>query len=123
DGKSEVIMAMRRNDHTLYAANAFTNIANQVAELQGDRIADGVWNVQRGRAGLNDGFEHLEKKLRFGAGRIFWRKLDVIAKRARQADGLCRLLQALLTRDPQLVLQVYVRSREKYVYARTNRRA
>src|SRR5436305_15322030 len=108
-------MTMCRDDDTLYAPHPFANITNQVAELQWNRITNGVRNVQRGRAGLNDRLEHLEEKFRFSAGRVFRRKFDILAKRARQTDRLSSLFKALLARNAQLVLQMNVRCRQKYV--------
>src|SRR5207248_5993452 len=90
-------------------------------ELCGNGVADRIRNVQSSCAGLDHRFKHLEKKLGLSAGRVFRREFDVIAKRACQADRFSSLVDALLARDSQLVLQVDVRSREKHVYARTYR--
>src|SRR3954462_4549017 len=111
---------MGRNDDALYAAHAFTNVANQFAKLQGNGVADRVRDVQSGCASLDYGFQYLKKKLRLRAGRIFRREFNVIAERPRKADGLSCLVEALLTRNSQLVLQVNVRGREKNVNAWTH---
>src|SRR5207237_6777107 len=97
-------MAMGRDGHSIDSAYPLSDIANQVAELQGNCVANGVGNVQSCCAGLNDSFEHLKKKLRLSAGRVFRRKLNVLAKRARQANRLGGLFKALLAGDAQLVL-------------------
>ena len=107
---------MGRNDDALYAAHAFTNVANQLAKLQGNGVADRVRDVQSGCASLDYGFQYLKKKLRLSAGRIFRREFNVIAERPRKADGLSGLLEALLTRNSQLVLQVNVGGCKKHMY-------
>ncbi len=56
-----------------------------------------------------------------GAGGVLGRKLHVGAERLGQADRIARLLQALLPRDLELVLQMNVGSGKKHVDARPGR--
>ena len=71
---------------------------------------------------MNNGIEHLKQELWISPGRVLWRKLDVITERARIADGVARLVKALLARNPQLVLQMNVRCRKKDMNAWPHRR-
>ena len=71
---------------------AFTNVANQLAKLQGNGVADRVRNVESGCASLDYGFQYLKKKLRLSAGRIFRREFDVIAKRAWNESVISRIV-------------------------------
>src|SRR5579864_1033518 len=97
---------MCRNRNLLDSSHPLANFCDQCAELRGNRIADSVRNIERDSPGFDDRIEHLEQELGIRAGRVFRRKLYVIAKRACQADGVARLLQALLARNAKLVLQM-----------------
>src|SRR5262249_33239485 len=50
-------------------------------------------------------------------GGIFRRELNVLAKRFGEANGVAGLLQALIAREPQLVLQMNIRGCEKHMDA------
>ena len=56
-----------------------------------------------------------------GASSIFGRKLHIFTKRFRQANRISRLLQTLLARHSQLMLQVDIGGCQKNMNARTGR--
>ena len=60
------------------------------AKLRRHGEPDGVGNVQGGRAGIDDGGEHLAQELWIGAGRILGRELHVLARKTWQ-NGPSRL--------------------------------
>src|SRR5438105_11848778 len=86
---------------------------NEGSELGWHSVADGVGNIERGCAGFHHRSQDLEQKFGIGAGGIFGRKFRVLTQRLGQTDSIARLLQALLARNFQLVLQMNVGGRQK----------
>ena len=86
---------------------------NESSELGRHGIADCVGNIERGCAGFHHRSQDLEQKFGIGAGGIFGREFHVLTQRLGQTDSIARLLQALLARNFQLVLQMNVGGRQK----------
>ena len=120
DRQPEIIVAMSRDNHVLRAWYPLANAADQVTEFCGNRVADRIRDIQRSGACLNHRSQNLEQKFRISSCCVFRRELDVITECSRQPDRLRRLIKTLLSRNAQLVLQVNVRCRQKYVDARAN---
>src|SRR5579863_5856575 len=71
DGHTEIVVAVGGDDNVLDSLDAATDGGDQFAEFGGHSIADSVGNIQRGSAGLDNCFEHLEKKFGIGSGGVF----------------------------------------------------
>ena len=98
-----------------------TTRLTSVAELGRDGVADGVGDVDRGRAGLDDRLVDLEQVVEVGARGVLGAELDLgvaaelLAAVADPADGLG---QRGLAIDPELVLEVDVARRDEDVEVR-----
>ena len=98
--------------------DALANFAKHLRVLFGSRIADGVWHIDGGGAGLDCHAHHLDQKIAIGAGGVFGRELDVFDVLERQADGFARQVQRLLASDLELVLEMQVARCQEDVDAR-----
>ncbi len=90
-------------------------------ELGRDGVADGVGDVHRGRAGLDDRLVDLEQVVEIGPRRVLGGELDLgVATEllAAVADPADRLGQRGLAVDPELVLEVDVAGRDEHVEVR-----
>ena len=67
DRETKVVVAMHGDRHILRARRILDDTGNERTELVGHRIADGVGDIERGRAGPDDGGEHLVEKFRIAA--------------------------------------------------------
>jgi hypothetical protein len=85
-------------------------------------VAHRVGQVDRRRAGLDDGFDDAAQELEIAARGVLGRELDVRGVLAREADGFDRRLEALVARHAQLGLEVEVRGRDERVDAALGRR-
>ena len=92
--------------------------AQERGVLVGHRVADGVRDVDRGRALVDRGLQHLGGELDVGAGGVHRAELDVLDQRAGVRDGGARLAQHVLARGLQLVLDVDVGRGDERVHAR-----
>ena len=118
DGQAEVVVAVHGDDHVLGTGRVLDDAGDKRAELVRHRVTDGVRDVERGGAGLDDGGEHLVEKFRVAAAGVLRRELDIRAQRARIGDHLDGLGGHLLARHAELVLEVEVAGREEGVDAR-----
>ena len=91
---------------------------DQRPELGRDGVADGVGDVDRRRAGLDDRLVDLEQVVEVGARGVLGRELDLgVAPEllAPVADPADRLGERRLAIDPELVLEVDVAGRDEHV--------
>jgi len=117
DGHAEIVVAVGGDSDALDSLDATADGRDQFAELGGNRVADGVGNIERGGAGFDDGFQNLAKEFGIGAGGVFGRKFDVVTKRFGKRDRFAGVCQTFLAADAQLVLQVNVGGGEEDVNA------
>ena len=90
------------------AGHVRRDAGDQRAELVGRRVADGVGDVERRRAGADRDVEHLVEERGIAAPGVLGRELDVAAERARVADHLRDAREHLVARHAQLVLHVEI---------------
>ena len=81
-------------------------MANIRCHVLGQRVADGVGQVDRGGAGPDRGFDAAAQEVGVGAGAVLGRPLDVVGMLARQGDRVGDGLQHLVRLHPQLVFHV-----------------
>ena len=94
---------------------------DQRPELGRDRVADGVRDVDRGGAGLDDRLVDLEQVVEVGPRGVLGGELDLgVAAEllAPVADPADRLGERRLAIDPELVLEVDVAGRDEHVEVR-----
>ncbi len=101
-GHAQIVVAVHGQPDAIDAAHVLTQVAEQLRELIRHRVADGVRNVHGGRAGLDDGFDHLGQELQLGARGVLSGELHVIAELARDAHTFNRGSHDLLFRHVQL---------------------
>ena len=111
-------MAVHGQDDVAQAGHQLVQARQERGVLLRHRVADGVRDVDRGRALLERGGDHLGGELDVGAGGVHRAELDVIDQRARVRDGGARLAQHVRARGLQLVVDVDVRRRDERVHAR-----
>jgi hypothetical protein len=117
--QSEVVVAVDR-DRGL-APQERHRPTYERGELRRDRVSDRVRDVDRRRAGLDDGLVDLEQELRIRARRVLGAELDLdIAPELLAAigDPADRLSECRLAIDPELVLEVDVAGRDEHVEMR-----
>ena len=114
---AEIVVAMHREAHLVDAAHVLAQVAEQLGEFIGHRVTDRVRNVHRGRAGFDDGFDHLGEEIELGARGIFRRELHVLAEFARDLHALDRGADDLLLRHVELVLAMDGAGGEEHVDA------
>ena len=108
-------------DHRRVAADELDDPPDERPELGRDRVADGVRDVDRGRAGLDDRLVDLHEVVDVGARGVLGGELDlgVAAERlAAVGDPLARLGQGLVAVDAELVLEVDVARGDEHVEVR-----
>ena len=81
------------------AADGLLQVADDGGVWLGHRVADGVGDVERGRAGLDGLLDDLGEEIEFGAGGVLGRELDVLAALAGALDALDGPLDDLLARS------------------------
>ncbi len=112
-------MAVRREDDAfgVDGRNARTDLGEHVAVFFGGRVADGVWHVDGGCAGLNSNADHLDKEIAVGASGVFRGELDIFDMGAGETDGFGGEVEGLLASDLELVLEVQIARCEEDVDA------
>ena len=113
----QVVVAVHAHARLGDVGHALLDGCDQPPELIGNREPDGVRDVHRRRAGVDDGFQHLEEKLRFGARGVLRRELDVAAEALGVLDRPHGLAQDLIFGFAQLVFQVDGRGRQEHMDA------
>jgi hypothetical protein len=118
DGQPQVVVAVHRQDDVVQAGDELVQAAQEGGVLLRHRVADGVGDVDRGRALVERGLQDLRGELDVGPGRVHRAELDVLDQRARVRDGGAGLTEHIGARGLQLVLDVDVRRRDERVHAR-----
>ena len=75
----EVVVAMHRPHGAVGIGNPLAQRRDEGAELPGHRIADGVGNVDRGRARGDRRLDQPAQEVELGAASVLGRELDVVA--------------------------------------------
>jgi hypothetical protein len=118
DGQTQVVMTVGAQHALVQAGYSAQQRREDEVDLVWERVAHRVGNVDRARARLDRGRHHLRQEIEIGARRVLGAELDVVAVAEREPHGLARLIDALLARDAQLLLQVDVGRRNEHVDAR-----
>ena len=90
-------------DHCLVnITDPLTQQADQITHLRGSCVTDCVGDIDGGGPCINGRFHDLAKKVMFGAGGIFGRKLHIIAVTNGSFHASDRSLDYLFRRHSQL---------------------
>ena len=90
DGHAEIVVTVHGEAGSLDAAHVLAQVAEQLRELIGHRVADRVRDVHRGGAGVDGGFDDLREELELGARRVLGRELHVVAEARARSSRLRR---------------------------------
>ena len=77
--KSEIVVTVDRPHGLVRIRNALAQLADQSAEMLGQRVADGVGHVDRRRAGRDHLLEDAAQEIDVGAAGVFGGKFNVVA--------------------------------------------
>ena len=77
-------MAVNRPDHLVAVGDALAQVLDEVAVEFGNRITDGIWNIDGGRAFIDDRLDDAAQKVGIGAVAVFGTELDVGHEVARK---------------------------------------
>ena len=117
DGEAEVVVAMGAEDRAVGVGHPLDDRLEEAGDLVRRRVSDRVGQVDRGRAGIDDGLDDATQEIQVAAGGVFGRELDVVGVAARARDGIDGRSQAGLSRHPEFCRQVQVRRRDERVNA------
>src|SRR5215213_2788789 len=117
-GEPQIVVAVHGDGRFAYTRHARANPSDDPGEFARSGVAYRVGYVDHASPGFDHRLDHRAKKVEIGPGRVFRRKLDILAQPPREGDRLARLIERPVARDPQLVLQVDVGGRKKCVDAR-----
>ena len=118
DGEAEVVVAVHREHRALNASHGALEHGDGLGELRRQGIADGVGDIDRRGAGLDDLLDDFDEELRLGARGVLGGELDVLAERAGDADRLDRAAHHFGARELELVLAVDGAGGEEDVHPR-----
>ena len=116
--RPEVVVAVDGQHDVAQAGHELVEPRQERGVLVRHRVADGVRDVDRGRALLDRGRQHLGRELDVGAGGVHRAELDVLDERAGVRDRRAGLAQHVLARGLQLVADVDVARGDERVHAR-----
>ena len=111
-GHAEVVMAMHREHGLVRVRHALDQRLDEVGVFLRHRVAHGVRNVHRGRAGLDDGLDDAAQILHLAAGAVFGRPFDVVDLVAGARDHRDRCFEHFLRRLVQLHPHMQRRGRD-----------
>ena len=123
DGEPQVVVAMRAEHDALRARHPLLHGPEHRPVFDRERIADGVREIDRGGALLDRRLHHPAQELEVRPGGVFRRELDVVGVAAGAPHRVPRALDALLTAEPQLALEMQVGRRDEHVHPRSRRGA
>jgi hypothetical protein len=106
DGHAEVVVAVGRPDHLVGVGDALDQLLHALAPQGGNRITNGIGNVDRLRPSPDDLVEDAHQEIHFRAHRVLGGKLDVVGVLECELDGLDRGLDHLVGLHAQLLLHV-----------------
>ena len=116
--EAEVVVAVHGERDLVRALHVLQDAADELLELVRDRVADGVGDVDRRRAGLDHLSQHAVDEFGVGAGGVHRAELHVVAVALGLGHHLPRLLQDGLLVLAQLMRDVDVAAAEEDVQPR-----
>src|SRR5437773_958563 len=116
DRHAEIVMAMHRNNRLLDIWYILANAANQHPEFLRRRVSDGVWDIDGGGTGRNDGLQHLIQILWIGAGGVHRGEFHVFDVPSGPLYHFDRPFPRLVAREPELMPEMDIRRWDEGVY-------
>ena len=113
--ETQVVVAMRRQHDLLDARHAIAQHHDQIVIVLRQRIADGIGNVDRRRARLNDRFDDAAEIIVLCARRVHRAPLDVVGVLPRPRHRRDHFFMHLILIELQLMLTVQGRRADESV--------
>ena len=114
-------MAVHGEHRLAGVRDALDQRPDQLGELVRHRVADGVGDVDRRRAGGDRRLKHAAQEVRIAAARVLRRELDVVGEVARALDRRDGGVQDRLGGHIELLLHMDRRGRDEGVYPSARR--
>ncbi len=115
-------MTVRAEHCLVRVRHAPANLNEEFSDLVGGAVADRVRQIDRRRADVDRLLDHAAQKVHVGPRRIFGGELDIVGVATCLLDAVGHRFEALVSRDPQLALEVKIRGGDKGVEPRPSRR-
>ena len=103
DRQAEVVMAMGAENHAIRVRHAADDVAEELADFVGNRVADRVRQIDGRGAGVDHRLDDAAQEIAVAPRRVFRRELDVRRVRPRLLHGRDGRLEAGLARHAQFV--------------------
>ena len=113
DRQAEVVVAVGRDDEV--APHAVDHVPDELAEVLGQPVADGVGDVDRGRAVVHRDLAHVAHEVGVRAEAVLGRVLDVRGVALGPGHARRDLLLDLVVGHPELLLHVELGRRQEDV--------
>ncbi len=123
DGQPQIVVTMHREDGLVGIGHALPHAAEQRLIFRRSRVADGVRDVDRGRAGVDRDFDRAAQKIELRAGAVLGRPFDIGDMIARPRHRGGDQLQHARRLQLELVFHVQRRGGDEGVDARATRLA
>ena len=109
---AQVVVVMGGQNHALDARHAVADVGIHADHIGWQRVPHGVRQVDGGGARLDGGFHHAAQEVGVRPRGVLGRPFHVVGMPERQGDGIHRLLDHFLGRQPQLHPHVQLRRRD-----------
>lgn len=77
DGQTEVIVAVGADDGPIDVGDVFLEVGDDLAEVVGGGVADGIGDVDGGGPGVDGFLDDFAEEVEFGACGVFWGEFDI----------------------------------------------
>ena len=121
DRKTEIIMAVDRNNRLIDIFHMLFEIADKSTVLRRLAVSHGIRNIDGRGTGIDNRLHHLCQKRRLAAGRILRRELHILRQGCGIPDTGNRHLQNLFRRFAELVFHVNRTCRKEHMDSRVRR--
>ena len=106
--KTEVVVTMNADDRFADVGDPFDQRADDFSVLIGNRIADGVGNIDDGGSFRDDSFQNLTEIFDVATRPILGREFYVLAERFSMADCLHRIVENLFASFAEFILEMNI---------------
>ena len=117
DRQTKVVVAVRAEHRFVGIRHPADDLGEKLPRFVGRAVADGVRQVDRGRAVVDGGLDDAAQEIAVASRRVLGRKLHVVGELPRAADAVNDRGQAGVAGDAQLALEVQVGGRQERVDA------
>ena len=116
DREAEIVVVVGGEDHAFGAGHAGAEHGEDACHVLGQRVADGVRDVDRGGAASDRDFDAAAQEVGLGAAAVLGRPFDVVGVTARDVAAVTDGVEHRLGLHPELVLHVQRRGADEVVH-------